>query len=138
MAWPVSSIGPRVRLFDRPPREQGSVLLASACVWRVAAPDMAALAARESEAGGGEGGQSAEVLIEMPAVEVFGLVCERGREGAGFPFTYFYESTAFFSFRKRHFPDFIMPKTMVDASGCDSLDLAQRSLLLWNALYIDG
>lgn len=129
---------PRVRLFDRPPREQGSVLLASACVWRVAAPDMAALAARESEAGGSEAGQSAEVLIKMPAVEVFGLVCERGREGADFPFTYFYESTAFVSFRKRHFPDFIMPKTMVDASGCDSLDLAQRSLLLRNALYIDG
>lgn len=76
-----------MRLFDRPPREQGSVLLECACVWRVAAPDMAALAAIEIEAGGTEAGQSAEVLIEKTAVKVFNLVCERGRESADFPFT---------------------------------------------------
>lgn len=115
---------PRVRLYDRPPHEQGSLLLASACVWRVAATDTAALAAREAETGGSEDCQNAVVLVEMPAVEVFGVVRERGRSGAEYPFTYFYESTAYASFRKRHFPDFIMPQTMMEAVVCDSLELA--------------
>lgn len=99
---------------------------------------MAAMAARESGTSASEAGQSAAVLDEMPAVEVFGLVCERGQSRADYPFTYFYESTAYASFRKRHFPDFIMPKTMEDVSGSASLESAQRSLLLWNALYSDG
>lgn len=73
----------------------------------------------------------------MPAVEVFGLVCESGRASSDYPFTYHYESTAYVAFRKRHFPDFIMPKTMADAGAAESLELAQRALVLWDATYID-
>lgn len=70
-------------------------------------------------------------------MEVFGLVCESGRASSDYPFTYFYESTAYVAFRKRHFPDFLMPKTMADASAAGSLGLAQRALVLWNAAYVD-
>jgi len=126
-------------LFDRPPLEDGSVFLATACVWRVAPPDLAALATRQAESGGQESGQKAVVLDEMPAVEVFGLVCALGQGMADYPFmSSFYESTAYAQFRKRHFPDYILPSTMADANAASSEGLAQRSLLLWNALFVEG
>jgi len=126
-------------LFDRPPLEEGSILLATACVWRVAAPNMAALVAREAESGSQESGQYAIVLDEMPAVEVFGVVCALGQWGADYPFTSsLYESTAYAHFRKQHFVDLLLPSTMAEAHAANSVALAERSLVLWNALYIEG
>jgi len=130
---------PRVRLFDRPPLEEGSILLATACVWRVAPPKMAALAARELESGSQESGQNSIVLNEMPAVEVFGVVFGHGQSCADYPFTSpFYESTAYSHFRKQHFIDLMLPSTMAEAHAVDSLELAHRSLVLWDARYIEG
>jgi len=130
---------PRVRLFDRPPLEEGSVFLATACVWRVAPPSVAALAAREAESGNAESGQRAVVVSEMPAVEVFGLVYTEGMADADYPFTScFYESVAYSHFRKRHFPDYILPNTMVEASAVDSLGTARRSVVLWDAHFVEG
>lgn len=129
---------PRVRLFDRPPAEQGSILLATACMWRVAKPASQALAAREAESLVQEEGQEALVLAENPAVELFGLLCAEGRGEADYPFVSFYESTAYDSYRKKHFLDFIMPKTLADASASQSVDVAERALVLWNALFIEA
>jgi len=128
-----------VRLFYRPLLEEGSVLLATACVWRVAPPNVAALAAREAESGNAESGQRAVVVSEMPAVEVFGLVYTEGMADADYPFTScFYESAAYSHFRKRHFADYILPSTMVDASAVDSLGIARRSVVLWDAHFVEG
>jgi len=128
-----------VRLFDRPPLEEGSVFLATACVWRVAAPNVEALAEREAESGNAESGQRAVVVSEMPAVEVFGLVCNEGRADADYPFTScFYESAPYRHFRKRHFSDYILPSTMAEASAVDSLMMARRSVVLWDAHFVEG
>jgi len=100
---------------------------------------MAALAARELESGSQESGQNSIVLNEMPAVEVFGVVFGHGQAGADYPFTSsFYESTAYSHFRKQHFIDLMLPSTMAEAHAVDSLELAHRSLVLWDARYMGG
>lgn len=94
--------------------------------------------AREADAGIQESGQYAIVLDEMLAVEVFLVVCALGQGGADYPFTSsLYESTAYTHFRKQHFVDLLFPSKMAEAHAANSVALAQRSLVLFNALLIE-
>lgn len=71
----------------------------------------------------------------MPAVEVFDLCADPGKEEADYPFTSaFYESTAYSFYKKRHFSDLIIPRTMQDAVG--AAGLPQRQFVLWDARFM--
>lgn len=73
-------------------------------------------------------------FANMPAVQVFKVYFVTGREAADYPFTRaFYESAAYSSFRKRHFPDLMLPCTMGEAA--ESPAAAARSFLLWDPRF---
>lgn len=73
----------------------------------------------------------------MPAVEVFSLVCATGHASSDYPFTSaFYESNAYRSYRKRHFPDMILPSTMGDLPSAEGTTGGGRHLVLWDARFI--
>lgn len=114
-------------LYDRPPDESGSIHLATGLVWRTAEPAQrvaGSLAAREI----------AFIFRDMPAVEVFDFAPVAGKEAADYPFTtMFYESSAYSSYRKVHFPDLILLSSMADAVGEPTA--AQRSFLLWDPRF---
>lgn len=129
IAWPVAFIGPRMRLYDRPFNESGAILLASGLVWRAAEPAPEAAGDGRSAAD-----ERASILLNMPAVEVFDVSPVPGKEAADYPFTTaFYESAAYASYRKVHFPDLMLPCTMEDAVGVPGA--AQRSFLLWDPRF---
>lgn len=83
--------------------------------------------------------QLSAFLLHMPAVEVFGVVCEVGRATEFYPFTNaFYESLAYSKYRKRHFSDdLILPRTMGDLAGADGGD-PRRNTVLWDSRYISN
>lgn len=116
-----------MQLFDRPPSESGSVRLGTGLVWRMAKP-------QPRVAGSLAAGQLASILSEMPAVEVFDVTPGAGKEMADYPFTTsFYESSAYSSYRKVHFPDLMLPCSMADAVGAPTA--VQRSFLLWDPRF---
>lgn len=80
------------------------------------------------------GNVRAEVLQQMPAVELFAVSCATGRSDADYPFTAaFYESAAYMHYKKVHFAD-VLPRVMKDIVGADGSP--QRSLILWDARFI--
>lgn len=118
-----------MRLYDRPFKESGAILLASGLVWRAAEPAPEAAGDGRSAAD-----ERASILLNMPAVEVFDVSPVPGKEAADYPFTTaFYESAAYASYRKVHFPDLMLPCTMEDAVGVPGA--AQRSILLWDPRF---
>lgn len=121
-----------MRLFDRPPAETQAVLLGTACVSRKAAPTLATDAGHQSQEV-----QLASFEESMPAVEVFALVCATGHASSDYPFTSaFYESSAYRVYRKRHFPDMMLPSTMGDLPCVEGSTRGGRHLVLWDARFI--
>lgn len=118
---------PRLRLFDRPPADEGSICLGTGLWWRAAEPKLGDQPASD--------GELQEILANMPAVELFDVAFVTGQEQADYPFTSaFYESAAYTAYRKVHFPDLILPRTMQDAAG--PAGGAQRQFLLWDARFL--
>lgn len=96
-------------------------------MWRVAKP-------APRVAGSLPADELVSILAEMPAVEVFDVTPGAGKETADYPFTTaFYESSAYSSYRKVHFPDLMLPCSMADAVG--ETTAAQRSFLLWDPRF---
>lgn len=113
------------------------MLLATGCVWRAATPDAEAISARDAGRAEIEQAQHAVDLDDMRAVELFALVVADRQAGADFAFTCaFYQSVAFSYYLKKHFIDLMLTRSMKDAHAVESLNLAQRSPVLWDSLFI--
>lgn len=77
----------------------------------------------------------AEVLASMPAVELFDVKAAPDMDARDYPFTSaFYESMAFAPYKKRHFTDLIVPRTMREAMSIEGSAL--RQFVLWDARFL--
>lgn len=123
----------RVRLFDGPPEEDGSTMLATGCVWRAAVPSPPADSSDVDRAE-----QLQAIIAHMPAVEVFAVQCVVEHATKYYPFSSaIYESEAYQKYRKPHFPDYILPRVMSDLPGAAGNE-PQRDLVLWDARFLTG
>lgn len=117
-------------LFDRRPADQDAELLGTGLVWRLAEP---AVSTDTGDAISMD--ERSNILVNMPAVEVYDVTCADGKQDGDYPFTSaFYESAAYAPYRKRHFPDYIVPCSMREAASCGGP--VQRSFLLWDLRYM--
>lgn len=107
------------------------MVLGTACIWRAASPST-----QEGVNGAAAASQLDAVLAHKPAMEVFSVLYVPERTATYYPFTNaFYDSDAYKKYRKHHFSDLMLHRTMADV-GRNSVQAPERSAVLWDSRFV--